>query len=251
MGDRTTSLTVESRMTPDALSRLHQAGVSRRRFLQGSGVLIVAFTAADLADRFAVAPAVVSAQGGNTPQTLDSWIRIDASGHITAYTGRAELGQGMSTVQTQLVAEELSVPISRVTLVQCDTALTPDQGTSSGSQAHPVNFNHGNLALAGATAREALFEMAATRFGVPVDQVTAADGVITPRGDADNTVTYGELIGGQRFGITLKRAARRKSPNSWTILGTSVPRLDLPDPIGRHRLHRGRTHQRSRASFNS
>ena len=231
MDDRNTSLTVESRMTPDALNRLHQAGLSRRRFLQGSGVLIVAFTAADLAGRFGIAPAVVAAQGGNTPQTLDAWISIDASGHITAYTGRAELGQGMSTVQTQLVAEELSVPISRVTLVQCDTALTPDQGTSSGSQAHPVNFNHGNLALAGATARDALFEMAATRFGVPVDQLTAADGVITPRGDADTTVTYGELIGGQRFGLTLKREAKRKSPSSWTILGTSVPRLDLPDLV--------------------
>jgi CO/xanthine dehydrogenase Mo-binding subunit len=231
MGDRNSSVAVESRMSPDALSRLHRAGVSRRRFLQGSGVLIVAFAAADMADRFGVAPGVVSAQGGNTPQTLDSWISIDASGHVTAYTGRAEFGQGMSTVQTQLVAEELSVPISRVTLVQCDTALTPDQGTSSGSQAHPVNFNHGNLALAGATAREALFEMAATRLGVPIDQLTAADGVINPRGDTSRRVTYGELIGGQRFGMTLNRQASRKSPSSWSVLGTSVPRLDLPDLV--------------------
>ena len=231
MGDRNTSVTVESRMTPDALSRLHQAGLSRRRFLESSGVLIVAFAAADMADRFGVAPGVVSAQGGNTPQTLDSWISIDASGHVTAYTGRAELGQGMSTAQTQLVAEELSVPISRVTLVQCDTAITPDQGTSSGSQAHPVNFNHGNLALAGATAREALFERAAARLGVPIDQLTAADGVINPRGDTSKRVTYGELIGGQRFSMTLKREARRKAPSSWTILGTSVPRIDLPDLV--------------------
>ena len=231
MGDRTTSFTVESRMTPDAVSRLHQAGCSRRRFLQGSGVLIVAFIAADMADRLGVAPGAVSAQGGNTPQTLDSWISIDASGHVTVYTGRADFGQGMSTVQTQLIAEELSVPISRITLVQCDTAITPDQGTSSGSQAHPVNFNRGNLALAGATAREALFELAATRLGVPIDQLTAADGVVNTRGDASNRVTYGELIGGRRFNMTLKREARRQSPSSWTVLGTSVPRIDLPDLV--------------------
>jgi len=193
-------------------------------------VLIVAFTAADMAGRFSVTP-TVSAQGGNTPQTLDSWLSIDASGHVTAYTGRAELGQGMATVQTQLVAEELSVPMSRVTLVQCDTALTPDQGTSSGSMAHPVNFNDSNLALAGATAREALFEMAATNLGVAVDQLTAADGVVSPVGDASRSVTYGELIGDRRFSMALKPDAKRKSPNSWTVLGTSVPRLDLPELV--------------------
>ena len=231
MGDTDTPLTVESRLTPDARGRLHQTSLSRRRFLQGSGVLVVAFAAGDVADRFDIAAATVSAQGGNTPQTLDSWISIDASGDITAYTGRAELGQGMATAQTQLVAEELSVPLSRVTLVQCDTALTPDQGTSSGSQAHPVNFNHGNLALAGATAREALFEMAASRFSVPVDQLMAADGVITASGDTDRTVTYGELIGDQQFGLTLRRDARRKPPSAWTTLGTSVPRIDLPDLV--------------------
>ena len=231
MGERVRSTDVESRMTRDALDRLHQAGVSRRRFLQGSGALVVAFTAAEVADRLGVAPGVASAQGGNTPQTLDAWISIDASGHVTAYTGRAELGQGMATVQTQLVAEELSVPISSVTLVECDTAVTPDQGTSSGSQAHPVNFNQGNLALAGATAREALVELAATRLGAPIDQLTAADGVISRRGDASQRVSYGELIGGRRFGLLLNPQARRKPPSSWSTLGTSVPRLDLPDLV--------------------
>ena len=230
MGGSHTSLPVESRLTPAARRQLHPAGYSRRRFLQRSGALIVAFAAAEMADRFGVAP-TVSAQGGNTPQTLDSWLSIDASGHVTAYTGRAELGQGMATVQTQLVAEELSVPMSRVTLVQCDTALTPDQGTSSGSMAHPVNFNDGNLALAGATAREALFEMAATRLGVAVDQLTAADGVINPLGDASRRVTYGELIGDRRFSMALSPEAKRKSPSSWSVLGTSVPRLDLPELV--------------------
>ena len=228
MGTSTSPSNVESKMTPDALEELRRAGVSRRQFLQASGVLVVAFSAADLANRLGVAPGVLSAQGGRTPQTLDSWISIDASGHVMAYTGRAELGQGMYTVQTQLIAEELSVPLSRVTLVECDTARTPDQGTSSGSQAHPVNFNEGNLALAGATAREALLDMAAARLGVPVAQLTAADGVIRSRDDASKTATYGELIGDKRFSMTLNREAKRKPATSWTILGTSVPRLDLP-----------------------
>ncbi|MDA1094518.1 MAG: molybdopterin-dependent oxidoreductase [Acidobacteria bacterium] len=231
MRERDIRHTFESGLTADALTRLHVADISRRRFLHNSGAVVVAFATAALAERAGVAPGVASAQGGNTPQTLDSWIRIDAGGHVTAYTGRAEFGQGMATVQAQLVAEELSVPMDRVTLVQCDTALTPDQGTSSGSQAHPVNFNHGNLALAGATAREALFEMAAGRLGVPVEQLTVVDGVITPRGDTGRGVTYGDLIGGQRFNMTLKPQATRKPPGSWTTLGTSVPRLDLADLV--------------------
>ncbi|MGE3840438.1 MAG: molybdopterin cofactor-binding domain-containing protein [Vicinamibacterales bacterium] len=222
---------IESRLTPDARETLDRAGLSRRGFLQGSGVLIVAFATTDVADRLGIASREALAQGGNTPQTLDSWISIDSSSRITAYTGRAEMGQGTTTVQTQLIAEELSVPMSRVTLVQCDTAITPDQGTSSGSQAHPVNFNRGNLALAGATAREALFEMAASRLGVPVDQLTAADAVISVRGDATRKVAYGELVGGRRFGMTLNREAKRKPVSSWTIMGTSVPRLDLPDLV--------------------
>ena len=85
---------------------------------------------------------------------------------MTAYTGKCELGQGMFTAQTQLVAEELSVPIDRVTLIQCDTAVCPDQGTTSGSQSTPTNFNERNLAQAAATARETLLRLASARLGV-------------------------------------------------------------------------------------
>ena len=76
------------------------------------------------------------------------------------------------------MAEELSVPFDRVTLIYCDTARTPDQAHTSGSQSHPTNFNHSNLAQAGATARELLFRMASEKLQVPVEQLTAADGVI-------------------------------------------------------------------------
>ena len=140
----------------DAAAAALRDGFSRRQFLKGSGALVVAFSVAEFADTLGIAPDRMLAQGGNTPQTLDSWIAIGNDGNVTVYTGRADMGQGISTVQMQLVAEELSVPVNRVRLVQCDTAMTPDQGTSSGSQAHPVNFNHENLAQAGATAREAL-----------------------------------------------------------------------------------------------
>src|SRR6185369_8745042 len=151
--------------------------VSRRDFLKTSGALIVTFS---------LAPELASAQrlDGASSNQLDGWLAINADGTVTAYTGKCELGHGLYTAQTQLVAEELSVPFNRVKLIQCDTALTPDQGTTSGAQSHPTNFNQGALALAGATAREALLDMASKRLGAPVEQLALKDGVISIKTDA-------------------------------------------------------------------
>ena len=172
----------------------------------------------------------VAAQGinGNPGTGLDSWIAIAADGRVTAYTGKCELGHGLFTAQTQLIAEELSVPLDRVTLIQCDTALTPDQGTTSGAQSHPSNFNTANLALAGATAREALVRLASTRLGVPVDQLSAKDGIVSAASDPTKRVSYGDLVGGRKFEIQLDPKAQRKHPSTWTVLGTPVKRLDIP-----------------------
>jgi len=148
--------------------------ISRREFLQTSGALVVTFATAP--DAFAQGQFDTRASHID-PKQLDSWIAIAADGRVTAYTGKCELGQGIQTAQMQLVAEELSVPLDRVTLVQCDTAVCPDQGTTSGSQSTPTNFNERNLAQAAATARDTLLRLASTRLGVPAEQLTIAAGV--------------------------------------------------------------------------
>jgi CO/xanthine dehydrogenase Mo-binding subunit len=212
-------------LTPDARHAL-----SRRDFVRQSGALVVAFSAARVASDLGLVPDAVSAQGINgvgSPQ-LDSWIAIGADGRVTAYTGKCELGTGLYTAQLQLVAEELCVPMDRVTLIQCDTSMTPDQGTTSGAQSHPTNFNHANLALACATAREALVQLGAKRLGVPVEQLAAADGAVGVRGEASRRVSYSDLIGGSKFNLQLNPKARRKPASEWTILGTPVPRVDFP-----------------------
>jgi nicotinate dehydrogenase subunit B len=221
---------MKSNLSSDAKAALAKAGITRRDFVKRSGVLIVAFSAARVAGDLGLAPGSLSAQGINGPGNpqLDSWIAIGADGRVTAYTGKCELGQGLFTAQTQLVAEELCVPIERVTLIQCDTTMTPDQGTTSGAQSHPTNFNQGNLALAGATARETLLQLGAKRLGVPVEGLVAVDGTIRASNDASKSVTYGELIGGQKFNIQLNRAAKRKPASQWTVLGKPVQRLDFP-----------------------
>jgi CO/xanthine dehydrogenase Mo-binding subunit len=199
--------------------------VSRRDFLKSSGALIVSFSAASLAGPFAIAQGPFDTHPSHVdPAKLDSWIAVAADGTVTAYTGKCDFGQGMFTAQTQLVAEELCVPIGRVKLIQCDTAIAPDQGTTSGSQSTPTNFNSGNLAQAAATAREALITMASRRLGEEADQLTMSDGVIT--GKSGRRVTYAELIGSRRFNIPLSTTARRRSSAQWTVLGKPVPSLD-------------------------
>src|SRR5438445_6287110 len=164
-------------LTDDAAAALGRAGFSRRSFLVGAGALIVSFSMKGALQTAAAQGPFEGGTAGSPPlNQLDSWIAIAADGGVTAYTGKAELGQGISTAQIQLVAEELCVPFNRVNLIYCDTSLTPDQGVTSGSQSHPTNFNHRNLALAGATAREALLQMASKQLGAPVNQLTASDG---------------------------------------------------------------------------
>src|SRR5438128_6200985 len=202
-------------MTRDALDALARAGFSRRDFLKPSCAIVVSFAAADL-----LAQGEFGTRASHVdPAQLDSWIAIAADGVVTAYTGKCELGQGIFTAQTQLIAEELSVPLSRVRLIQCDTAVAPDQGTTSGSQSTPTNFNERNLAQAGATAREALVRLASERLGVPVSQLAAADGVIAVKGDASKRVSYGELVGGKKFSVPLSATAKRKPASEWTVLG--------------------------------
>ncbi len=162
---------------------------------------------------------------------VDSWIVISQDETVTGYSGKCDFGQGFRTVQYQLVADELSVPLDRVKLIICDTALTPDQGVSSGSQGHPTQFGASALRQALATARETLFKMASDQLGVPVDQLTVQDGVISMRSDASRGMTYGKLIGGNRFNLALNSRAVPKDPRQYTVLGTSVPRYDIPEKV--------------------
>jgi nicotinate dehydrogenase subunit B len=231
MKAKSSILESESFLNSEAMAALRRSGFSRRSFLQGTGTLIVAFSMGGV-----LTTLDAQAQRGIAPDSppandLDSWIAIAADGKVTAYTGKAEIGQGISTAQIQLVAEELCVPFDRVNLIYCDTSLTPDQGVTSGSQSHPTNFNRRNLAQAGATARQALLQLASKRLNVSVDQLTAADGVIRAKTDPSEKVSYGELVAGKKFNLKLDPNAPRKPASEWTVLGKPMPRPDLPDMV--------------------
>ena len=220
-------------MTRDARAALARAGFTRRDFLKSSGVMIVMFSCRTTLTGSRTDDGLVTQGPFDTrashvdPSKLDSWIAMAGDGRVTAYTGKCELGQGILTAQTQLVAEELSVPLDRVTVVQCDTDVCPDQGTTSGSQSTPTNFNDRNLAQAAATAREALMQMASRRLGVGVDQLVLSDGIIAVKSDRAKRVTCGDLLAGRRFNVPMNSGAKRKSPSEWRLLGTPARRVDM------------------------
>ena len=108
--------------------------ISRRSLLAGGGALVVSFSMFGVSETAAQA---APQPGAGVPDNamLDSWIRIDAQGVVTVYTGRTEFGQGVKTAMIQLAAEELDLDPQSVKIVSCDTALTPNEGYTSGSRA--------------------------------------------------------------------------------------------------------------------
>ena len=213
-------------MRVDAREALESAAFSRRDMIKGMGALVVGFSSV----------AAVTKLGAEAPlpspiyalDQVDSWIAIAQDESIVAYSGKCDMGQGFRTVQYQLVADELYVPIERVNLIFCDTALCPDQGTTSGSQSHPTEFGPNGLRQALATAREMLISMAAKQLGTTEDQLTVKDGMISMKSNSARGMSYGQLIGGKKFNLATNAKATPKDPKDYTVLGTSIPRYDIP-----------------------
>lgn len=196
---------------------------SRRDVLKGGGALIVSFSLAGHLD-------AALAQGAPAVRPLaltevDAFLAIDAKGVVTCYSGKVDLGTGISTALRQIVADELDVPMSRVNLVTGDTLLTPDQGKTWAS----VTIQIGGMQIrnAAATARAALLEEAAKRLNAKLEDLTVTDGVISGGG---KRVTYGQLIGGKMFSLKLDHAkpAKAKDPKDYKFVGKPVPRVDIP-----------------------
>jgi nicotinate dehydrogenase subunit B len=199
---------------------------SRREFLQGTGILIVGFSFPSFC-RTAVAENMIPSKIVALDE-VDAFLAIDSSGRVTLYSGKVELGTGVSTALTQIVAEELDVPLASVGLVEGDTALTPAQGKTWGS----LTIQAGGIQIrqAAATARQALLQEAGKRLGVPASDLIIDQGAVRPRG-GDKQVTYADLIGGKKLSLKLDKQAPLKDPANYKIVGRPIPRYDIPPKI--------------------
>ena len=201
--------------------------VSRREFLATCSGLVIGFSVAGRG--WAQAAAEAAPLPGSLRQTplIDSWIRIAPDGTITVFTGKAELGQGIRTALIQVAAEELVVPPSRIALVTADTARTPNEGYTAGSQS--MSNSATAVMNAAAQARAIIGDLAAAKLGVAADALVFRDGaVLAP----DNrSATYAELVSDQSLHVTAKPASRFHDPKTRSVIGKSLPRVDIPAKV--------------------
>jgi len=158
---------------------------------------------------------------------VDAFLAIDRDGVVTVYSGKVDLGTGVRTALAQIVGEELDVPMRRISVIQGDTDLTPDQGVTYGS----LSIQNGGMQLrqAAATARLALLRKAAQRFGESDVNLVVNDGTVRSR--SGKSATYGDLVRGQSFSLKLDKTAPVKDPARHWVVGTSVQRVDIPDKV--------------------
>jgi CO/xanthine dehydrogenase Mo-binding subunit len=198
--------------------------ISRRDFLKASGALIVTFSLSPSSSNGAMLPSAGKTVAANE---VDGFVALGENGRVTLYSGKVDLGTGVATALRQIAAEELCVPLERVDLVEGDTALTPDQGQTWGSLS--IQLGGMQIRRACATAREALLARASQKLGVPADSLQAKDGAIV--GPTGASVPYTLLIAGQRFETKVDDKVKLKAPSTYTIVGKSVRRFDIPDKV--------------------
>ena len=158
---------------------------TRREFLATGGAIVVGFSL----------PARAQGLPGHLEQApyLDAWIRVDAAGAITVFTGKCELGQGLKTAIAQVAAEELEVPLEAIRLVTADTGATPDEGFTAGSNS--MKDSATTVRHAAAEVRELLRRRASNLHVAP-----------NPK-------------------------APLKDPAAYRIVGKSVARVDIPAKV--------------------
>ena len=216
---------------------------NRRSFLKSAGMLAVTFgvDAGVLLTQADAQNSQPASNAGSYPdpdfKQLDSWIVIHENNTATFYVGKTDCGQGTGTGFRQLMSDELDIAYDQTTCVMGSTDNTVDQGGSGGSTA--MERDSWPMRRAAAEARRVLLDMGSTRLGVPVDQLAVSNAVITVKSDASKRVTYGELIAGKKFNVTLTGAnvnavtgvAKTKPVQELKYTGQSPQRYDIPAKV--------------------
>jgi len=158
---------------------------------------------------------------------LGDWLRVRPEGVVEVRSGKVELGQGVLTALAQVAAEELDVDVARVRMVAAVTGISPDEGYTAGSMS--IQQSGAALRVACAEARAIYLGAAAGQWDVPAGALTVRDGIIAAPGG--RTTSYWELADDGLLDRPATGLAQPKAASDYRVVGTSVPRVDLPDKL--------------------
>jgi nicotinate dehydrogenase subunit B len=199
----------------------------RRDLLKAGGALLVGFNLRGQSHLDTMQRPGVP--GPPDAKQIDTWLAIHADNTATIFIGFAELGQGNSTALLQMAAEELDLEMGQLKTVRLDTSITPNQGGTYSSAS--IQRGGPQVRTAAAEARFALLQLASKNLNAPVDRLLVAKGVVSVNGNPAQSVTYGALVGDKPFHLAFTGTAPVKTPAEFKVVGTRVPRNDIPDKV--------------------
>ncbi|VEJ56559.1 xanthine dehydrogenase family protein molybdopterin-binding subunit [Pragia fontium] len=202
--------------------------ITRRRLLQAGGLLMVS-VAMPMPFK-ALADDVAKGHGKEIPlDQVDSFIAISADGQVTVFCGHVDLGTGIRTSLAQIIADELYVPFEKITMILGDTLRTPDQGPTIASASIQVTAIP--LRKAAAQVRQFLLKQAAVVFAQPVDKLVTQHGMIKIVDNPEREISYGDLVKGESFNLTLNNDIALKPTYEYQFIGKPIARVDIPAKV--------------------
>ncbi|SDD30742.1 CO or xanthine dehydrogenase, Mo-binding subunit [Algoriphagus faecimaris] len=208
--------------------------IHRRNFLKTSGQLLIGFNLFPLIQcnpKEDPNPKLLYDGIPERPHAgrdiIDSWIRLDASGHVTVLTGKQELGQGIRTALLQIAAEELEVPFEICHIINGDTGQTANEGYTAGSNS--VEGSGTAIRQAAANAKRVLIREASKKWNISEDQIKVKSGNLT--GPQNQKISYWDLLEGRFIEEKVNDQAPFKDPKTHQIVGKSIPRADIENLV--------------------
>jgi CO/xanthine dehydrogenase Mo-binding subunit len=198
--------------------------MNRRNFLKNTGCLAIGFSLSspfinDMAPMLQELPESIKRN-----PNIDAWLQVLANGQVRIFTGKLELGQGISTAILQVAAEELDLPMEQVEIVLADTDRTPDEGYTAGSGS--IEQSAMAVRYAAAAARNKLLELSSQQLSTPIDQLTIKDGKISTV-SGDKAVTFNQLLNGKQLTDKVQAPVKLKPKENYTLVGKAIPRSDI------------------------
>ncbi|WP_441260342.1 molybdopterin cofactor-binding domain-containing protein [Bradyrhizobium sp. 521_C7_N1_3] len=208
-----------------------ETGMSRRAFLQGTGLLLgFSLTGASTSSVFAAPTSQVVENEVTGTFAPNGFIRINPTGAVTLVMPMVEMGQGVYTSLSMLLAEELEVKLDQIQVQHAppNHALYVNSiiGIQNTGGSASVRAFWTPLRQAGAVGRNLLIGAAAKRWNVEPATCRAKDGIVFNASGAKH-LSYGELAtAAAKLPVPPAANVKLKEPKDFTLIGTRARRVD-------------------------